>query len=901
MKIHAIGGYNEVGKNMTALEVGDDVFLFDMGLYLPAIVGVTEREKIPTEKGMRALGALPDDLYLDRLKLREKVRALLISHAHLDHVGGVPYSAPRYNAPVLGTPFTTEVLKVLMKDANQHIRNRIITVQPDHSYIIRGKRNYRIEFITMTHSTIQSALIAIHTPEGVVLYANDYKLDNSPVFGNKPNYRRIKELAKIGIKALIVDCLYAPDDRKTPSEKIAKGLLEDVFFTTDNQNKGIIVTTFSSHIARLKTITELGKRLNRQVVFLGRSLSKYVTAATNINQAPFRKDIQLLTYKRHMEKVLKRINKDKKRYLIVCTGHQGEPGSILDRISRHQFPLTLAAEDHIIFSSKTIPTPINEVNRSELEKRLRKHHVRIFDNVHVSVLPDTEVMFNGSKGIKIKEIGSIEEKEKEGLKVPAFDPSDLKIKWYDAQVIKHSYKGKIFNLTTKSGRSVGITSGHSLFKLKKGAIVAEKGDNLKVGDFLAIPKRYAWHGELNEITISNYVQFGSPYKIKNGMLWYGTIPLCKTSIPLDVHFARLLGYYLAEGSAPRHLSFVIGKHEEELMQEIKEAIQKHFPGNIHVAERGNAQEIIFGARAIKNLFHEWFGESARTKKIPKFVFSASHEFKLNFLGAYINGDGCIDKGTDHFRIRMKTASKKLASDLLYLFSQVGICAKFDHIEKDTRKIIAGKLKVCGDTFSYVIRIQNFEYLVQLKDYLSEKFKSQIDKKMKTTRQTSHYPPEALPIDKINFEEIEPLTGTYLYDIINYRHNTKKKKQHISQKLLIEQSVNVNGFTKTLVNGDLLFDPIVSIDTKNYEGEVYDFTVPGPENFIGGFGGIMLHNSGHGGREDLRDIIKLTNPEHVIPSHGDITKRSAGAKLAAEMGYTNNKTVHLLSNGEMILL
>src|SRR3990167_7990621 len=100
MKIHAIGGYNEVGKNMTALERGEDVILFDDGLFLPAIVGVSEREKILTEKGMRALGALPDDLYLEKHKLRDKVRAILVSHAHLDHVGGIPYIAPRYNAEI---------------------------------------------------------------------------------------------------------------------------------------------------------------------------------------------------------------------------------------------------------------------------------------------------------------------------------------------------------------------------------------------------------------------------------------------------------------------------------------------------------------------------------------------------------------------------------------------------------------------------------------------------------------------------------------------------------------------------------------------------------------------------------------------------------------------------------
>ncbi len=384
MRIHALGGYNEVGKNMTALEIGEDVILFDAGLFLPAIIGVAEREKIPTEKGMRGLGALPDDTYLDKHDLRNKVRALLISHAHLDHVGGVPYLAPRYHAPVVGTSYTIEVLKVLMQDANQHISNPLRPIKQNGVFMVKGKKQYKVEFINITHSTIESAIIAVHTEEGVILYANDYKLDNSPVFGDRPNYARLKELAKQGVKALIVDCLYAPDDRKTPSEKIAKGLLEDVFFTTDNHNAGIIITTFSSHIARLKTITELGRKLNRKVVFLGRSLQKYVVAAERIGKAPFKHQIQLITYRKKMERLLKHIEKHKKDYLIVCTGHQGEPGSILDRLSRNQLPLRLSADYHVIFSSKTIPTPVNELSKQELEKRLKKKQVRIFDNVHVS-------------------------------------------------------------------------------------------------------------------------------------------------------------------------------------------------------------------------------------------------------------------------------------------------------------------------------------------------------------------------------------------------------------------------------------------------------------------------------------------------------------------------------------
>lgn len=384
MEVHAIGGYNEVGKNMTALDLGEDVVLFDSGLFLPAIVGVVERDRNPTESSMRNLGALPDDLLLERKGLRNKVRAIMPSHAHLDHIGALPFNAPRYDAEIVGTPFTTEVLKLLMADNNHKIKNNIVSVEPNGTYTIRGKKNYKVEFLNMTHSTIQSSLIAVHAPEGVFLYANDYKLDNTPVLGDKPNYRRLKELSKMGVKALVVDCLYAQDDRKTPSEKIARGLLEDVFFTTDNKKSGLIVTTFSSHIARLKSITDFALKMNRKVIFLGRSLNKYVTAANNIGKAPFRRYVQMLSYRKQIEKTLKRINKNKEEYLIVCTGHQGEPGSILDRVSRGQIPLELSKEDHIIFSSKTIPTPINELDREQLEKRLRKHNVRIFDNVHVS-------------------------------------------------------------------------------------------------------------------------------------------------------------------------------------------------------------------------------------------------------------------------------------------------------------------------------------------------------------------------------------------------------------------------------------------------------------------------------------------------------------------------------------
>jgi ribonuclease J len=384
IKLHGIGGYDEVGKNMTALETSGDVILFDAGLYLPAVVGVTEKEKIPTESGMRAIGALPDDKYLEKKGLRKKVRAILVSHAHLDHVGAVQYVAPRYRAGVYGTPFTMEVLKTLMADNQASISNPLFDVKLNGSVSVKGKQKYKVEFLNMTHSTIQCTIVAVHTPDGVILYANDYKLDNTPVIGDKPNYKRLKELSKKGVKALIVNCLYAPQDKKTPSEKIARGLLEDVLFTTENYKSGIVVTTFSSHIARLKSIVEFGEKLGRKVLFVGRSLNKYTSAAIKVGSCPFKNKIQIATYRNQVEHMLRKANNQKRKYLVVCTGHQGEPGAILDRMAREKLPYKISQDDHIIFSSKTIPSPENLATRAELDKRLKKHKPRIFNNIHVS-------------------------------------------------------------------------------------------------------------------------------------------------------------------------------------------------------------------------------------------------------------------------------------------------------------------------------------------------------------------------------------------------------------------------------------------------------------------------------------------------------------------------------------
>ncbi|NQV08322.1 RNase J family beta-CASP ribonuclease [Candidatus Woesearchaeota archaeon] len=383
IEIRAVGGYNEVGRNMTAIKVDDEVVILDMGIHIENYINYTEDEDFVfvDVKEMIKVDAVPDITTIDDWK--DKVKVIVPTHAHLDHVGAIPFLANNFKAPLLCSPYTAEVIKTILKEDKIKLNNRINVLNTNSIYQI--SENLKIEFINMTHSVPDTVMVAVHTKYGVIVYANDFKFDMNPTLGEKPNMKRLEELGKKGILALIVESTYSRFDRKTESESVAREKLKDVMLGTDTRGKAVIVTTFSSHIARMKSIVEFGRKMNRKIVFMGRSLSKYSEAAENIDLVNFSKQVEMAKYGNQIKRMLKKITKEgKEKYLMVVTGHQGEPKATLSKMSAGIFKFWFEPGDIVIFSSSVIPTETNRKNREILEGKLSEYDVEIFRDIHVS-------------------------------------------------------------------------------------------------------------------------------------------------------------------------------------------------------------------------------------------------------------------------------------------------------------------------------------------------------------------------------------------------------------------------------------------------------------------------------------------------------------------------------------
>ncbi|MDY0387821.1 MAG: RNase J family beta-CASP ribonuclease [Methanolobus sp.] len=381
--IIAVGGYNEMGRNMTAIRINDDIIIVDMGLRLDR-VQIHEDVEIDKMHSLELIemGAIPDDTIMK--EVNGNVRAIVCTHGHLDHIGAISKLAHRYTAPIIGTPYTTTLIKHQIESERKFgVKNNIVSMNAGGTMEIT--KDISIEFVNTQHSIIDTIFLVVHTVSGAIVYACDFKLDRTPTLGEAPDFDRLKQLGEEGVIALITESTNSGRNGKAPSEMIAHSMLRDVLIETEESDVGMVVTTFASHVARVNSIVKFAEEMGRIPVLMGRSMERYIATAHQMGYINLPETVEIYGNRREIDKALARIMEDgKDKYLPVVTGHQGEPGAVLGRIASGETPFKIDKGDRVIFSANIIPNPMTQANRYALETKLKMRGARIYDNVHVS-------------------------------------------------------------------------------------------------------------------------------------------------------------------------------------------------------------------------------------------------------------------------------------------------------------------------------------------------------------------------------------------------------------------------------------------------------------------------------------------------------------------------------------
>ncbi len=391
IEIATIGGYEEVGRQMTAVRADDDVVIFDMGLNLSKVL---IHDNVETERmhslDLIDMGAIPDDRVMSDLE--GDVKAIVPTHGHLDHIGAISKLAHRYDAPIVATPFTIELVKQQIQSEEKFgVQNDLVKMDPGDTMRIGDQSE--LEFVNVTHSIIDAINPVLHTPEGAIVYGLDKRIDHTPVIGDPIDMKRFREIGREGngVLCYIEDCTNAGKKGRTPSEAVARRHLKDVMQSIEDYDGGIVATTFSSHIARVKSLVEFADDIGRKPVLLGRSMEKYSGTAERLGFVEFPEDLGMYGHRKSVDRTFKRVmNEGKENFLPIVTGHQGEPRAMLTRMGRGETPYELDDGDKVIFSARVIPEPTNEGQRYQSETLLQMQGARIYDDIHVSGHLNTE-------------------------------------------------------------------------------------------------------------------------------------------------------------------------------------------------------------------------------------------------------------------------------------------------------------------------------------------------------------------------------------------------------------------------------------------------------------------------------------------------------------------------------
>ena len=359
LKIIALGGLDEIGKNITVFEYENDMIIVDCGI------------EFPDDDMLGVDLVIPDFSYI--VKNIDRCKGLFITHGHEDHIGSIPYLLKEVNIPIYGTKLT---MKLIQHKLEEHhlMQNADLHVVEQGDIIDTGKM--QVEFIRSSHSIPDSCMLAIHSPAGVVLHTGDFKVDYTPIDGQMMDLGRIAELGKEGVLAMLSDSTNAERKGFTLSEKSIGPIFDNLF---EGCKKRIVVATFASNVHRVQQIVNSAVKYGRKIAVSGRSMQNMINAARELEYIKCPDDIFI-----DMD-LIKNYTDD--QLVLITTGSQGETMSALTRMANGEHKkVTISSNDLVIISAT--PIPGNEKSVSKVINQLMKIGAEVvysaLQNVHVS-------------------------------------------------------------------------------------------------------------------------------------------------------------------------------------------------------------------------------------------------------------------------------------------------------------------------------------------------------------------------------------------------------------------------------------------------------------------------------------------------------------------------------------
>jgi ribonuclease J len=427
LKIIPLGGLHEIGKNTCVFEANDELLLLDAGLAFPT-------------DGMHGVNiVLPDMTYLR--DNRHKIKGMIVTHGHEDHIGGIPFHLKQFDIPVIyGPRLAMALLADKLEEAGVVERTELRTVSPRE--VVRVGKSFFVEFIRNTHSMADSFTVAIRTPVGVVIHTGDFKIDHTPVDGEYFDFQRLAEYGEHGVHCLISDSTNSEIPGYTPSERSVFPNLDRVFSQAQGR---LLVTTFASSVHRINMILELAKKHGRVVGVLGRSMLNVIAHARKLGYIKCEDDLL-----QPMNVIHKLADE---HVLILTTGSQGEPLSALTRIANNEHrQVKIRPGDTVVFSANPIPG----------------NTISVVNTIDKLMMKGAKVIYGREQGIHVSGHGCQEDQKLMiGLTRPKFF---LPVHGEHRMLVKHS----------QTAQSIGIPA-ENMVVIDNGDVVELTDSSIRIG------------------------------------------------------------------------------------------------------------------------------------------------------------------------------------------------------------------------------------------------------------------------------------------------------------------------------------------------------------------------------------------------------------------------------------